>query len=219
MAIFNHNTLKQWTRVGGLLAVAVFFLCQSGCVQRRLLVNSNPPGALVYVDDQKPIGVTPCACSPIYYGQRKIRLEKEGYETQTRVCDIQAPWYEWFGLDFISENLVPGQIQDNHPVDFTLTPQTASSPEQIRVRGEELRQGIHSSTHTQSQLVPPPPTGAAPSGVPTMPSGVSGMPSGASAAPTAPYSPSAPAAPYSPAPTTSPSNNIGSQPSYALPSQ
>lgn len=48
-----------------------------GCVQRRMTVRSNPPGALVYVDDYQ-IGTTPVSTDFIYYGTRKIRLVKDG---------------------------------------------------------------------------------------------------------------------------------------------
>ena len=39
-----------------LLALAICAL-QTGCVQRRLTIRSNPPGALVYVDDE-PLGTS-----------------------------------------------------------------------------------------------------------------------------------------------------------------
>ena len=64
-----------------------------GCVRRRLMVRSNPPGAMVYVDNQ-PIGTTPCATNFTYYGTREIRLVKPGYETLTINQPIPAPWYQ-----------------------------------------------------------------------------------------------------------------------------
>ena len=57
------------------------------------MVRSNPPGAMVYVDNQ-PIGTTPCATDFIYYGTREIRLVKAGYETLTVNQPLPAPWYE-----------------------------------------------------------------------------------------------------------------------------
>ena len=55
------------------MALLGLLLCasQSGCVERRLTIRSNPPGALVYVDDYT-IGVTPVSTSFIYYGTRKF---------------------------------------------------------------------------------------------------------------------------------------------------
>ena len=51
-------------------------------MQRRLTIRSNPPGALVYVDDYQ-IGTTPVSTDFVYYGTRKVRLVKSGHETLT----------------------------------------------------------------------------------------------------------------------------------------
>src|SRR6187431_1684917 len=91
-------------------------------VRRRLNVNSNPQGALVYVDNQQ-IGTTPCAVDFTYYGTREIRLIKPGFETLTVKQPIPTPWYEYPPLDFISENLVASKIRDNRTVTYDLAPQ------------------------------------------------------------------------------------------------
>ncbi len=111
----------------------------TGCVRRRLLVRSNPPGAMVYVDNQ-PIGNTPCATSFTYYGTREIRLVKAGYETLTVNQPIPAPWYQLPPCDFVSENLVPREIQDYRTVSFNLQPQVIVPSEQLLGRAEQLRQ-------------------------------------------------------------------------------
>src|SRR6478735_276155 len=93
---------------GGSARAAIFILVialsATGCVRRRLNVRTNPPGALVYVDNQQ-IGSTPCSVDFTYYGTREIRLVKPGYETLTVNQPIPAPWYQYIPLDFISENL------------------------------------------------------------------------------------------------------------------
>jgi hypothetical protein len=203
--------VKRSAYVGCLLLAAAFFVCQSGCVQRRMMVRSNPSGALVYVDDQaKPIGVTPCSHDFTYYGTRKFRLVKEGYETVTEMREIPAPWYEYPGIDFVAENFVPGQIRDQRTLDFNLTPQLVVSSDQILSRGEELRRGIHSATGTTSQLAPRRTATGQPAG---WQPAASGAPS--SAVPLAtPYSPTAPTAVP---PTGAMPNGIGGQPTYPLP--
>ena len=60
-------------------------------------------GGLVYVDDYE-VGITPISTSFIYYGQRRIRLVKDGYETLTVMQPMPPPWYDVVGVDFISEN-------------------------------------------------------------------------------------------------------------------
>ncbi len=103
------------------------------------MVRSNPPGAMVYVDNQ-PVGTTPCATDFIYYGTREIRLIKPGYETLTVNQPIPAPWYEIPPLDFVSENLAPQKIQDYRTVSFNLVPQVIVPTEQLLGRAEQLRQ-------------------------------------------------------------------------------
>jgi hypothetical protein len=117
-----------------ILALALF----PGCVRRRLMVRSNPPGAMVYVDNQ-PIGQTPCATSFTYYGTREIRLVKPGYETLTINQPIPAPWYQVPPLDFFSENVAPNEIQDFRTVTFNLAPQVIVPTDQLIARGEQLR--------------------------------------------------------------------------------
>jgi hypothetical protein len=114
-------------------------LLPCGCVRRRLNVHSNPPGALVYVDNQQ-IGTTPCSVDFTYYGTREIRLVKPGYETLTLNQPIPAPWYQIPPLDFFSENLVPTKIRDNRTVVYDLAPQVIVPPEQLVDRANRLRQ-------------------------------------------------------------------------------
>jgi len=62
-----------------LLALAV----AAGC-NHRVSVNSNPPGARAYVDQQF-VGVTPTTFSETsgFGKEYEIRLEKDGYRTLT----------------------------------------------------------------------------------------------------------------------------------------
>ena len=62
---------------GSSCSSASMLLPASGCVRRRLNVRTNPPGALVYVDNQQ-IGTTPCSVDFTYYGTREIRLDQAG---------------------------------------------------------------------------------------------------------------------------------------------
>lgn len=118
----------------GTLAV----LATTGCVRRRLTVRSNPPGAIVHVDNQR-IGTTPCSVDYVYYGTREIRLSAPGYETLTVNQPLPAPWYETPGIDFISEVLVPARIEDTRTVNFNLERRRLEAPETVIARGEELR--------------------------------------------------------------------------------
>lgn len=123
----------------GILLMFTFALPANGTVRRRLNVNSNPPGALVYVDNQQ-VGTTPCSIDFIYYGTREIRLIKPGFETLTVNQPIPAPWYEYVPLDFVSENLTPTKIRDNRTVTYNLAPQLVIPTQELVDRANQLRQ-------------------------------------------------------------------------------
>jgi len=139
----NVNTARIRSR-GGLSAVvcccllAAALVMAGGCVQRRMTVRSNPPGALVYVDDYQ-IGTTPVSTDFIYYGTRKIRLVKDGYETLTVRQPFPIPWYEIFPLDFVTENLWPWEIRDERVVDLAMTTTVSIPPESVVARAEQAR--------------------------------------------------------------------------------
>ena len=124
--------------VCGCLTVVAALVMAGGCVQRRMTVRSNPPGALVYVDDYQ-IGTTPVSTDFIYYGTRKIRLVKDGYETLTVRQPFPIPWYEIFPLDFVTENLWPWEIRDERVVDLAMTTTASIPPESVVARAEQAR--------------------------------------------------------------------------------
>jgi hypothetical protein len=156
------------------LVVAIACVCPTGCVQRRMIVRSNPPGAVVYIDDYE-IGTTPVAANFTYYGTRKIRLVKNGFETLTVMQPVPSPWYQILPLDFITENLIPGKIHDTRTFDYPLVPQLVVPSEQLLDRAEGLRRETRSSAVVQTspplRAAPPSrtlaPSGVAPSAIPT----------------------------------------------------
>jgi hypothetical protein len=126
-----------WCLAATLTLLAVL----PGCVRRRMTVRSNPPGAVVFVDDQE-IGTTPASSSFTYYGTRKIQLLKDGFETLTVKQTFYPPWYEITPLDFVSENLWPHEVRDEQFLDFQLQPQQIVPSEKLVERAEALRGGL-----------------------------------------------------------------------------
>lgn len=132
------------SRVHGRIcsAVACFgialLLVSSGCVRRRMMVRTNPPGATVSVDNQV-IGVSPAATPFVYYGTREFRIEADGYQTETIRRKFKPPWYQWPGVDFFAETLWPGELRDERIIDVTLVPKTSVSQEEVLARAESLR--------------------------------------------------------------------------------
>jgi len=119
-------------------------------VRRRLTIRSDPPGALVYIDDQE-IGITPVSTSFTFYGTRKIQLIKDGYEMVTVKRTFRAPWYQITPLDFITENLLSRELRDERVLDFKLAPQRIRSDTELRQRGAQLRRRA-----AEGIVVPPP---------------------------------------------------------------
>ena len=122
----------------GIALLTLVMVAGSGCVQRRMTIRSNPPGALVYVDDYQ-IGTTPVSTDFVYYGTRKIRLVKDGFETLTVRQPIPVPWYEVFPLDFVSENLWPWEIRDERVVDLAMAPAESQPAELVVARAQTAR--------------------------------------------------------------------------------
>ena len=122
------------------LGVGLATVLTSGCVERRFVIMTDPPGAVVERNGQV-LGATPVDDHFVYYGKYKFKIVKPGYETLQVDQEISTPWYEYPGLDFISENLVPGEIRDERVVEYQLQPQMVVPTEQLRERGENLRQG------------------------------------------------------------------------------
>ena len=126
-----------------------------------MTVRTNPPGALLYVDDYE-IGATPVSADFTYYGTRKIRLVKDGFETLVVYQPIPTPWYEIPPLDFFSENLLPGELRDRRTVTYQMVPRRVVPPDELLGRAEDLR----------ARSAPPAP--AAPGSA--APPGIGGMP-------------------------------------------
>ena len=163
-----------------------------------MLIRTNPPGAMAYVDDY-PVGMTPTATSFTYYGTRRIRLVKDGYETETLLQPVSPPWYQIPPLDFFAENVVPGSIRDYHAFDYQLKPQMLVPADQVLAQAEQLRRQTHASAGTQPSALAPPGT---PEAYPPMGTGQpSPMPG-----------PGAVSPPAGPGPSAAPPQSVGPLP-------
>jgi len=124
-----------------------------GCVLRSLTIDSQPPGAMVYLDDEL-IGETPVTTTFTYYGTRKITLEKvdaEGrltYERKIIYEKIKPPFYQILPLDFFSELVIPAKLKDEHYFVYQLDPlkevSKAERQEEVMRNAEELRKRLNS---------------------------------------------------------------------------
>ena len=108
--------MKRIAIIAGLAALAA-----SGCVERRMTILSDPPGATVFLDGEE-IGKTPVTTGFTFYGGREIRLERDGYQTFAKVERIEPPYYEMFPFDLVAEVFVPWRIVDRRYFPYKLAP-------------------------------------------------------------------------------------------------
>ena len=145
-------------RMAALILVALCAPALTGCVERRFVITSDPPGALVLRNGQ-PLGATPVDDHFTYYGDYDFTLIKEGYETLQVKQHVNTPYYEYFPIDIVSEILVPFQIQDVRRFCYKLEPRRAVNTDQLLQEGQNLRnRGLSlGAPGTTGPLPPPPP--------------------------------------------------------------
>jgi len=120
-----------------------------GCVRRTISISTEPPGALVWLNDRE-VGRTPVEVDFLYYGQYDVRIEKDGCEPLMTSGTAEAPFWDWAGIDLISE-LMPFELHSRVAWDYTLEPAVVDEAALVD-RARQLRDSM-----------PPPP----PDGVPT----------------------------------------------------
>lgn len=103
----------------GIAVGAAILAC--GCVDRSILIRSDPPGAAVTLDGREA-GRTPVRIPFTFYGAHEILLRKTGYRSIAETVRVRAPWYEHFPLDLFAENLWPGTVTDEHALAYALEP-------------------------------------------------------------------------------------------------
>jgi len=129
--------MRRALLLAGLAAAA---LSQAGCVERLLAIQSDPPGAVAYLDGEK-VGTTPCEVPYTWYGTRLLVLELRGFNLVRREVVLNPPWWQIIPMDFITDILIPITIRDRLSVTYTLDPAPAS-PEEVDAvleRAAELR--------------------------------------------------------------------------------
>ena len=116
------------TKRFALVVVAISLAALAGCVERGLVITSDPPGATVTVNQQWK-GTTPFVLPFKHYGVYDIWIEHPGYEENGRMVKfypmhvgepIKAPGYQYAGADFVSEVLLPTTLHDQHNLHYVL---------------------------------------------------------------------------------------------------
>ena len=128
------------SRAAVLLLLLLLLL--TGCVERKMLIRSDPPGARVYLNRSlESAGITPLAMDFDHYGTWLVRLEHEDRSPLEVEVPVEAPWWSYPGLDLVTELLLPVTIRDEKDFHFVL-PELPPPPTttELERRASELRE-------------------------------------------------------------------------------
>jgi len=144
--------MSRWLVLMGVSLLGLM----GGCVERTMTIKTDPPGALVYLNDQE-LGRTPLKRDFTWYGRYDVEIRKDGYDTLKTPQMVKAPWWGWVPFDLFAE-LVPTTLTDHHELTYTLKP--AADPAALDAnalvsRGEELRGRLLSSEFTRKPATRP----------------------------------------------------------------
>src|SRR5205814_1377654 len=91
----------------------------AGCgVQRTMTVESNPTGALVYLNGNEA-GRTPLTRDFLWYGNYDVELRKEGFETVKTTTWVNAPWWQIPPIDLVAE-ILPVKMVDRKRLRYSM---------------------------------------------------------------------------------------------------
>ena len=123
-----------------LATTAIFvFVAVIGCVERTVTINTEPQGAMVYLNDEE-VGRTPVTKNFTWYGDYDVVVRKEGYQTLKTHAKLIEPWYQVPPIDFFAECLTPATIRDNRHLEYTLEPTSRPSPAEIVERAQQFKE-------------------------------------------------------------------------------
>jgi hypothetical protein len=133
-------------RVGTVLVLACAMGAMTGCLERRMTITSDPPGATVTVNDVE-VGRTPVTASFVYFGTYQVELEREGYEPVRAKAKASTPVYEYPPIDLVV-SAFPANITSNVKFHYVLEPENAKrqteqeSDAALVQRAHELRKQV-----------------------------------------------------------------------------
>src|SRR5258705_14001278 len=93
------------------LLPTAYCLLFAGCVEQTMDIQSDPPGALVYLNNQE-LGRTPLTRDFKWYGDYDVQVRLEGYETLKTHEKVIAPAWNWVPFDLFAQ-LIPANFKDH----------------------------------------------------------------------------------------------------------
>ncbi len=119
----------------------------SGCLERVIHVTTEPPGALVHLNDRE-VGRTPLEIPFQEFGTYDVRVELEGHEPIHTGARAAAPPWEWPGLDLVAMILpIPFKTEVRWHYDLRASDfEEATLIERARRRREAFREELADET-------------------------------------------------------------------------
>lgn len=111
----------------------------AGCVERRIFITSEPPGALVFVNDVE-VGRTPVELDYEWDGVYDVRLTLDGYEPLLTTGRVPTTLDHVPGFDLLAEAL-PFTVRNHVHWRFILEP-AAADDDALIDRARELRDAL-----------------------------------------------------------------------------
>jgi hypothetical protein len=156
-----------------VLAALTALVASAGCVERKMMIRSDPPGALITLDGHDTELVTPAEVPFDFGGTRAVTLAAPGHKVLDTTAELDDPWFTYFPLDIGAEFLWPGTIHDVQTFDFKLEAyqpglsaeakaDTRKRLSELKLRAAEYRAGGSEGPGKAAPPAPPPPAESAP---------------------------------------------------------
>ncbi len=133
------------TKYSLFVVLGLLLIGLAACVERTITVRTDPPGALVTVNEIEK-GRTPLTFSFMWYGHYRVLVEHPQYETLETSRAVPMPIYQWPGIDFVCEVLLPFKFHDHHDWTFTLAPRRTVPTDELIDRAEDFRRQAQTAT-------------------------------------------------------------------------
>ena len=138
-----------------LSACCAFALVLGGCVEQVMTIKTEPPGALVYLNDQE-VGRTPLTRDFTWYGNYEVAVRMEGYEALKTHKWVKAPWWNYVPFDLIAA-IGPWRVRDHQTLNFALKPVSTAevAPGPLMNRAMQMQGQLRSSQFTRTPSTRP----------------------------------------------------------------
>ncbi|MEN0020385.1 MAG: PEGA domain-containing protein [Planctomycetota bacterium] len=131
-----------------------------GCIERRIDITTEPPGALVYIND-RALGRSPVSTEFLFHGVYDVRVEKDGFEPLRTTANAKAPLYENPPFDLVATAL-PFTFENVQEWHFVLEPRLEDQLSEAELEAQLLERADAMRDELRAIEQPEPPSRPAP---------------------------------------------------------